>query len=330
MSLRTFFSKQLIDVIQWTEEPDGVVAQRYPMMDMEIQNGAQLTVRESQMAIFVNEGRIADVFGPGLHTLNTQNLPLLTDLLNWDKGFESPFKSDVYFFSTRLQTAQKWGTATPLTLRDKEFGPVRMRGYGIYAWRIKDPRRFHTALSGTVEQYKVGDIEAQLRETIVSHITDGFAGSEIAFVDMAANQAELARKFSEGLKPSFAELGLELESFVVENVSLPEELQKSLDARAGMNMVGDMNRFTQFQAGSSLPIAAANEGGGGAASGLNMGAGLAMGQQMLKIMNRVEGHGEGVSTLGDAPASAAKFCVNCGKTIMRSAKFCPECGQAQG
>ena len=142
VTLRQFLGKQLIDVIQWNEAEDGMLAFRYPMQDMEIQNGGQLTVRESQMAAFVNEGKIADVFGPGLHTLTTRNLPLLTDLMNSDKGFESPFKSDVYFFSTRLQIDQKWGTATPITIRDKEFGAVRLRGYGIYSYRIADPRVF--------------------------------------------------------------------------------------------------------------------------------------------------------------------------------------------
>src|SRR2546426_9383556 len=151
MSIRSFLSKQFIDVIQWTESEDGVLAYRYPMQDMEIQNGGKLTVRESQMAAFVNEGRIADVFNPGLYTLNTQTLPLLTNLMNWDKKFESPFKSDVYFFSTRIQVNQKWGTATPVTVRDKDFGAVRLRAYGIYSWRLADAGAFHKNISGTRE-----------------------------------------------------------------------------------------------------------------------------------------------------------------------------------
>ena len=146
MTLKQFLAKQFIDVIQWNEPEDGILAYRYPMQDMEIQNGGQLTVRESQMAAFVNEGKIADVFGPGLHTLNTRNLPVLTDLMNWDKEFESPFKSDVYFFSTRLQIDQKWGTATPITIRDKEFGAVRLRGYGIYSYpRCGSAHVFHAS-----------------------------------------------------------------------------------------------------------------------------------------------------------------------------------------
>src|SRR5471030_2195083 len=181
MSLRDFLTKQLIDVIQWTEPEDGILAWRYPMQDMEIQNGAQLTVRESQMAAFVNEGAIADVFGPGLYTLATRNLPLLTDLNNWDKGFESPFKSDVYFFSTHLQIDQKWGTATPITIRDKEFGAVRVRAYGIYSYRISDPHLFFTQVSGTRQSYTVSELEDQLRNTIVARMTDVFAASDVSF-----------------------------------------------------------------------------------------------------------------------------------------------------
>lgn len=323
MSLRSFFAKQLIDVIQWTDSGDGLLAARFPMLDLEIQNGAQLTVRESQNALFVNEGRVADVFLPGMYTLDTRNLPLLTDLLNWDKGFESPFKSDVYFFSTVLQTAQKWGTATPVTIRDKEFGAVRLRGYGIYSWRVQDPVLFHSKVSGTVEAYYVADIEAQLRETIVGHIADVLANSNLPFLDMAANQLELSGRILRGLRPYFAELGLFLDTFVVESMSLPQELQKALDSRIGMNIVGDPARYAQFQAGTSLPIAAANEGGGGiAANGIGLGAGLAMGQQMMHLMNSA-----GSTKLPDV--TAAKFCLACGKSIPKAAKFCPECGGPQ-
>ena len=197
MSLRSFLGKQFIDVIQWTESDDDVLAYRYPMQDMEIQTGGQLTVRESQMAAFVNEGKIADVFGPGLYTLNTRNLPLLTDLMNWDKAFESPFKSDVYFFSTRLRIDQRWGTATPITIRDKEYGAVRLRGYGIYSYRIADPRVFYTNVSGTREVYGVADLEGQLRETIVARMTDTFANSDVPFLDMAAHQAILAQRITD-------------------------------------------------------------------------------------------------------------------------------------
>ena len=344
MALRDFLAKQFIDVIHWTEADEDVLAYRYPMRDMEIQNGAKLTVRESQMAAFVNEGRVADVFVPGLHTLNTQTLPLLTNLMNWDKMFASPFKSDVYFFSTRIKTNQRWGTATPITIRDKEFGAVRVRGYGIYSWHVSDPRAFHTKVSGTREIYHVGEIEGQLRNTIVGRMTDAFGESGVPFLDMAANQIELGGKIADGLKPMFGELGLTLDSFVVENLSLPEELQKMLDTRVGMNIIGDMNRFTQYQVANSLPIAAGNEGQGGVAGiGVGLGAGLTMAQQMMNALKPGEGGaalagaaptGPGPAPAGGATATPAtgaetKFCLNCGKSIPRPAKFCPECGGAQ-
>ena len=284
MGLREFIVKQFIDVIQWNETEDGVLAYRFPMRDLEIQNGARLTVRESQAALFVNEGRVADLLQPGLHTLNTRTLPVLTNLMNWDKMFQSPFKSDVYFFSTRLQVNQRWGTATPITIRDKEFGAIRMRSYGIYSYRMSDPRTFFVKVSGTREIYRVADLEGQLRNTIVGRMTDTFAESTIPFLDMAANQVELGHKIGEQMQPVFNDLGLALDSFVVENLSLPEDLQKLLDQRIGMTMVGDMGRYTQFQTAQALPIAAANEGGGAAGVGVGLGAGLAMAQTMMNAI----------------------------------------------
>src|ERR1700739_3815240 len=254
-----------------------MLAYRYPMQDMEIQNGGQLTVRESQLALFVNEGKVADVFGPGLHTLPTRNLPLPTDLINRDKEFESPFKADVYFFVTRLQIDQKWGTASPITIRDKEFGAVTVRCYGIYSYRIADPRPFFTRTSGTRDAYFVADLEGQLRNTIVARMTEIFGGSELSFLDMAANQRALGEKLMQQIKPTLAALGLDLDQFVVENISLPDQLQTILNQRIGMNMVGDLGRYAQFTAAESMPIAAANTGGG-AAIGVGLGAGAAIGQ----------------------------------------------------
>jgi membrane protease subunit (stomatin/prohibitin family) len=325
----SFFSKQFIDVIHWTETGDGTLAYRYPMEDMEIQNSAKLTVRDSQMAVFVNEGRIADVFAPGLYTLSTNTLPLLTDLLNWDKAFQSPFKSDVYFFSTRLQIDQKWGTPTPITIRDKEFGAVRMRAYGIYSYRISSPKFVYEKISGTRQTYRVADLDGQLRNTIIGRMTNAFASSTIDFLDMAANQTRLAAIMMTDLEPVFADLGLTLESFTVENVSLPEELQKLLDQRIGMNMIGDMGRYTQFQVAQSMPIAAANEGGGMAGAGVGLGAGMAMAQQMMNAMHPAQPANPAPSAPAAAAGAATKFCMNCGKSIARAAKFCPECGGAQ-
>jgi len=329
----SFFSKQFIDVIEWTEPEEGILAYRYPMEDMEIQNGGKLTVRDSQMAVFVNEGRIGDVFGPGLYTLTTNTLPILTYIMNWDKAFKSPFKSDVYYFSSRLQVNQRWGTATPITIRDKEFGAVRMRAYGIYAYRISDPKLFYQKVSGTRDIYRVGDLEGQLRNTVIGRMTDMFGQSSIPFLDMAANQLELGQKMMEAMKPAFADLGLGLDSFVVENISLPDELQALLDKRIGMNMIGDMNRFTQFEVAQSIPIAAANEGGGAAGVGVGLGAGLTMAQTM---MNAIKPGGPAPASAAPTeappaptPATGTKFCINCGKPMPRNAKFCPECGAAQ-
>lgn len=333
MSLRDFLSKQFIDVIDWVEPEDGILAYRYPMQDREIQNGGKLTVRDSQMAVFVNEGRVGDVFGPGLYTLDTHTLPILTYLMNWDKAFQSPFKSDVYFFLTRLQTNQHWGTQSPITIRDKEFGAVRLRAFGIYTYHLADPKGFYTKVSGTRDVYHVADLEGQLRNTIVGRITDTFASSQVPFLDMAANQVTLSEKIAGQLKPAFTDLGLVLDTFVVENLSLPDELQKILDQRIGMNMVGDMGRYTQYQVAQAIPVAAANEGGGAAGVGAGLGAGIAMGQAMMDAIRKGSSAGSPESAApaaGSVVAGAeSKFCLNCGKSIPKVSKFCPDCGQAQ-
>jgi membrane protease subunit (stomatin/prohibitin family) len=338
MSLRDFISKQWIDVIDWTEPADGILAYRYPMQDREIQNGGKLTVRDSQLAVFVNEGKVADAFAPGLYTLNTNTLPILTYLKNWDKKFQSPFKSDVYFFSTRIQTDQHWGTQNPITIRDKEFGAIRLRGFGIYSYHLADAKTFYTKISGTRDIYHVSDLEGQLRNTIIAKMTDAFAASQVPFLDMAANQGALAEKISEQLKPAFTDYGLSLDSFVVENLSLPEELQKVLDQRISMNVLGDMGKFTQYQVAQAIPIAAGNEGGGAVGLGAGLGAGVAMGQAMMDAVKQSTssspgGGGAAPAAAGAATSGAAspstKFCSECGKPIARTSKFCPECGKPQ-
>jgi len=338
VSLRDFLARQFISVIEWNEPADGILAYRFPMQDLEIENGGQLTVSESQMAAFVNEGKIADVFGPGLHTLNTRNLPLLTDLMNWGKAFESPFKSEVYFFSTRLQIDQKWGTATPITVRDKEFGAVRLRCYGIYSYRIADPRAFFTQISGTRDHYLALDMEDQLRDLIVAHMTGIFANSDLSVLDMAANQAVLGEKIVEQMKPAFAALGLALDQFVVENISLPDELQKVFDQRIGMNMVGDLGRYTLYAAAESLDLSAANSSGA-AGMGMGLGAGAAVAQVLQSSLRSVTPVAPpaaapaliGVPSTAASPAAsqASKFCIECGHSLPLSAKFCAECGKPQ-
>jgi membrane protease subunit (stomatin/prohibitin family) len=279
MALGDFIKKQFIDIIHYTEDIDGVLAYRFPMQDLEIQHGAHLTVRESQTALFVNEGQIADQFGPGRFKLATDTLPVLTYLRNWDKLFESPFKSEVYFFSTRLQLNRKWGTPNPVTIRDKEFGAVRLRAFGIYTYKISEPKIFHSTISGTRAIYTVEDLDEQLRNTIVASISDMFAESSIPFLDMAANQDEFGTRMRTKLEGMFGAYGLQLDAFQVQNISLPEELQKYLDQRIGMDVVGDLRRLTHFQTAESIPIAAANPSGV-AGVGAGLGAGMSIGQAM--------------------------------------------------
>ena len=327
MGLRDFIRKRFVDVIQWTESGDGVLAYRYPMQDMEIQYGGQLTVRESQMALFVNEGKAADAFKPGLYTLETRTLPILTSLRNWDKAFQSPFKSDVYFFSTRLQTNQKWGTPNPITIRDKDFGMVRLRGFGLYSYHLANPLLFHQKVSGTRDVYSTVDLDGHLRNTIVGRVSDAFAQSKIPFLDMASNLNALSRALTDQLAPIFTDLGLGLDSFVIENLSLPEELQRKLDERIGMNIVGNLRDYTQYQVGQSMPIAAANQGSGGAGIGAGLGAGLQMGKAMADALTpKTTPPPAGPN---DSGAAASKFCTSCGTSIPRTAKFCSECGTAQ-
>jgi membrane protease subunit (stomatin/prohibitin family) len=304
MSLGSFIKKQFIDVLQWNEETEGVLAWRFPMQDFEIQNGAILNVRESQVAVFVNEGTIADVFGPGTHKLTTQTLPVLTNLRNWDKFFDSPFKSDVYYFSTRVQTGRKWGTPQPITIRDKDFDMIRVRAFGMYSYRVADARKFFTEISGTREVYTRDDVEDQLRGIMLATMATSLGGSNVAFLDMAANQALMAQQVKGDLATAFARYGVGLDEFNVASVSLPEELQAALDERIGAGMKGSlsadkMGGFTQFQVASSIPLAAQNEGGL-AGIGAGLGAGVAVGQAMAQGMS-----GAFAQTAAPAPAPAA-------------------------
>lgn len=284
MSFTGFIKKQFIDILQWNEERDGVLSWRYPMEDFEIQYGATLVVRESQLAVFVNEGKIADLFAPGTYKLTTQTLPVLTYLKNWDKLFESPFKSDVYFFSTRLQLGRRWGTQQPITIRDSDFGMVRLRAFGIYSYQLKDAGQFFKEVSGTRESYSVDDLEQQLRNQVVSCMTTSFGESKLPFLDMAGNQGLLSDTIKAKLVPAFERYGLALDTFMVENVSLPEEIQQALDKRISVGMMKDaITDYTRLQVAEAIPLAAQNEGGlAGLAAGL--GVGLGAGQAVSGAM----------------------------------------------
>jgi membrane protease subunit (stomatin/prohibitin family) len=309
MALMDFIKKQFIDIIEWTEAGDGTLAWRFPMADLEIQNGASLTVRESQIAVFVNEGKVADVFAPGRYTLTTATLPILTYLQNWDKLFKSPFKSDVYFFSTRQQVDQRWGTTQPVTIRDKDFGAVRLRAFGNYSYRVFDPKVFHTEISGTRDTYSVAELDGQLRALMLQHISDAVASSGIAFLDLAANQIEFASQLQQATAPAFEKIGLKLEGVTVQNVSLPEELQKILDQKIGMGMVGnDMGKFMQYQTAQAIPKFAEGSGQGGGGGGIagdamGLGAGVALGQVMAQQLSK--GLQGGAPAAADALSAAA-------------------------
>jgi len=281
MSLGSFIKKQFIDILQWNEDTDGVLAWRYPMQDFEIQYGGSLTVRESQVAVFVNEGKIADVFGPGIYKLTTQTLPVLTYLKNWDKLFESPFKSDVYFFSTRFQTGRKWGTPQAISLRDADFGMVRLRAFGMYSYAVADARKFFTGISGTRAVYTRDDVEEQLRGIIVSTMASSLGASTKPFLDMAANQTLMANEVKAAIQTAFANYGLALDVFNVTSINLPEDLQEALDKRISMGMLGDLNKYTQYQVANAVPLAAQNEGGM-AGVGASLSAGLVLGQTMAQ------------------------------------------------
>ena len=283
MVFKSFIKKQFIDVIQWPNPEPDVLMWRFPIQDEEIQNGASLTVRDSQAAMFVDEGVTADVFQAGTFKLTTQNLPVLTNLKNWSKLFESPFKSDVYFFNLRQQLSRRWGTSQPVTVRDADFGAVALRAFGMYSFRIADPALFFKEVTGVTAEYRGEQLEEQLRNVAVTQLATAFGTSGIPFLDMAANQVALSQKMTELLQPLFAAMGLLLESFNVESVTLPEALQKRMDERMGMGIVGDLSRYTQYQTAQAIPIAAQNEGGV-AGIGAGIAAGMGMGNAMTAAM----------------------------------------------
>jgi membrane protease subunit (stomatin/prohibitin family) len=275
---------EFIDIIEWTQPTDSeVLAYRFPRYNNEIKYGAKLTVREGQAACFVNEGQLADVYGPGMYTLETQNMPILSTLKGWKYGFSSPFKAEVYFISTRRWTDQKWGTQNPIMLRDPEFGPVRVRAFGTYAVQVTDPATFLRQLVSTDPSFETYEISAQLRNTIVARFTDAIGRAKLAVLDLAGNYDRIAKVAMEGIGPDLAQMGLTLPMFYVENVSLPPEVEQALDTRTKMGVLGDLNQFTKYQAATAIPEAASNPGGMGGV-GAQLAAGLAIGGQMAGAM----------------------------------------------
>ena len=270
---------EFVDVIEWTDDSNDTMVYRFERHGNEIKYGAKLTVRESQVAIFVNEGQVADVLGPGLYVLETRNLPLLSTLQHWDHGFQSPFKAEVYFFNMRQFTNLKWGTRNPVMIRDKEFGGVRLRAFGTYAIRIEDPRKFMQEIMGTDGHFIVEEISDQLRNLIVTRFSSVIGSSNIPVLDMAANNEQLGQYVTQKIAPEFQAYGLKLTSILVENISLPDEVEKALDKRTSMGMIGNLDQYLQYQAAESL-------GKGSGNSGLDMGMGFAMGNKMAEAFNR--------------------------------------------
>lgn len=272
---------EFVDVIEWTDSSNDTMVFRFERYGNEIKYGAMLTVRESQVAILVNEGRIADIYQPGLYKLETNNMPILTTLQSWPHGFNSPFKAEVYFFNMRRFTDLKWGTKNPVMLRDKEFGAVRLRAFGTYALRIKAPEVFSKEIVGTNGHFHTGEISDQLRNLITSRFSSILGESKIPVLDLAGNYDELSNYISTRLTPEFLEYGLEINNLLVENISLPEEVEKALDKRTSMGIVGNLNDYTRYQAAEAMQAAAANPSGT-ASAGVGMGIGFGMASEMGK------------------------------------------------
>ena len=330
-----FFKTNLLKSLEWVDNSTDTIVYKYPMDGRQIQYGSKLTVRESQVAVFLNKGKIADVFGPGMYTLQTSNLPIFTQLMSWGYGFKSPFYADVYFINTKQFTNQRWGTSNPITMRDKDFGTIRLRGYGNYAFRVADAALFMKELFGTNSSFSTEDIASHLKSIIVSSISDTIAESKIAALDLASNLIEFSKVASETLSSNFTNLGLQLTSLVIENISFPEEVEKAIDTRSSMGVLSDkMDTFVKYQSAHAIRDAANNQGTAGI--GAQLGAGFAIGDMMRGSLTGTTQPAEPAAqdgkfcpSCGAANPQAAKFCVECGKNLTQKGK-CPKCGAEVG
>ena len=318
----------LLKIIEWADNSSNTIVYKIDTKKNVIKRGSALTVREGQVAVFCDKGRMADVFLPGYYKLETDSLPVLTSLLSWKYGFESPFKSEVYFVNTTRFAKQRWGTANPLMLRDPEFGAVRVRAYGTYSFRVKDAFVFMTELSGSHSTFKTEDITDHIRSILVTAISDAMGESGVSVVDMAANLLELSATVKQSLEKRFDEMGLELSDFNFENVSLPAELEKAMDENAKLGMFRrNVDVYTRMAQADALKEAAKNPGMAG--STMSAGLGLGMGAQMMRSMNGAFGGADAAQNPGAGAAQAAqtKLCPKCGAQVEANAKFCPKCGE---
>ncbi|MFD2419200.1 SPFH domain-containing protein [Amycolatopsis pigmentata] len=273
---------ELIDIIEWLDSSRDTIVWRFPRHENEIKMGAKLIVRESQGAVFVNEGRIADAYAPGTYTLQTQNMPILSTLKGWKYGFESPFKAEVYFVNTRQFTDLKWGTQNPIPMRDPEFGMVRLRAFGAYSMRVADPQALLRELVGTDPEFRTEEVSEYLRQVIVGKLATALAAAGIPVLDLAARQGEIGDRLVGVLNQELTGLGIQVAKFVIENISLPPEVEAALDKRTQMGIIGDLGQYTRFQTANAIGDAANNPGGAG--EGLGLGFGVAMGQQMASAL----------------------------------------------
>ncbi|WP_231619214.1 SPFH domain-containing protein [Nonomuraea sp. SBT364] len=280
MELFTRIRDEFLDIVEWLDDSRDTMVWRFPRHDNEIKMGARLVVRESQVAVFVNEGRIADAFAPGTYELRTRNLPVLSTLKGWKHGFDSPFKAEVYFVSTRQFTDFKWGTQNPVMLRDPEFGPVRLRAFGAYSARVTDAPKLLRELAGTDPRFRTDEVEGYLRQMIVGRLAGALATAGVPVLDMAADQHAMGLRLAELLTADLAGVGLAIPAFSFENISLPPEVEKALDKRAQMGILGDLDAYTRFQAAGAL------ENAGGAADGMGLGLGVAAGQHLAAGLSR--------------------------------------------
>jgi len=314
---------QFIEVIEWLDDSQDTLLYRFPVYQQEIKNGAQLIVRESQTAVFVFEGQVADVFTPGRYTVEGGNTPILSKLGAWKHGFNSPIKSEVYFVNTKQFTDMKWGTSNPIMLRDQDFGIVRLRAFGAYSLRVADAGQFIREVAGTNAHFQTEDIDGQLKRAIVTEFSDALGELKIPALDLAAQYKELGGAIRDKINEDFKGYGLEVTKFYIENISLPPEVEAAMDKRASMGALGDAQKYMQFQAADALRDAAQNEGGG-AGLGAGLGAGFAVGGQMANAFGAGPQPNTGASQAGASPATVA--CPNCGKQNAVGAKFCADCG----
>jgi excisionase family DNA binding protein len=303
MSLLNIITKQLIEVIEWTDDSRDTLSYRWPDEDKEIKNGAQLIVRESQQVQFVSAGQFADLFQPGKHTLSTQNVPILSTLQGWKYGFQSPFKCDVYYLNTRLFTGNKWGTANPVMMRDKDFGVVRIRAFGSYDFRIVEAPKFLKEVAGTDQNFRLDEFADTMRSRIISVFTEALAKAQIPVLDVATRYSDLGEALLQLINPAMREkYGLEISSFILENVSVPPEVEQAIDKRSSMGAIGNLNDYVKYQMGQAM--AAGGEGSAAAAMPATMAMGFGMAQEMMRSMQTPAGTA-GVGTAGVGAAAPA-------------------------